>query len=100
MYTPAHLAASQPTVIRQGTIYLKPGQSIEALLPTVLPAPDRHDEIFAELVRLRRHAIRLKWWQFSERRRIDNEIIALKAEQDALSTLDRIVSQYKAEAGL
>ena len=81
MYTPSHLSASEPSVIRQGTIYLKPGQSIEALLPAV---PDRHDEIFAELVRLRRYAVRLKRHQFIQRRRINAQIEALRAEQDAL----------------
>lgn len=104
MHTPSHL--SRPVTGHHsddtGTIYMPPGLSLDRLaVPDPVPAAmDRKDQIFVELLRLRRYAVRLKWWQFSERRRINDEIAALKAEQDALHTLDSIVSQYKAEAGL
>lgn len=101
MHTPSHLARPNTGHHPDGSYYLPAGLSVETLAnPGTYTPMDRKDRIFVDLLRLRRDAVRLKWWQFSERRRIDNEIIALKAEQDALSILDRIVSQYKAEAGL
>lgn len=102
MHTPSHLA--RPVTGHHpddsGTYYLPPGRSIESLLPAPVPVMDRKDQIFTELIALRRQSVRLKWWQFIQRRRIDTEIAALRAEQDALHTLESIVSQYKAEAGL
>lgn len=102
MHNPSHLAQYTHGHHPDGSYYLPPGLDVETLAnPGTYTPMDRKDRIFVDLLRLRRYATRLKWWQFSERRRIDNEIIALKAEQDALNTLDSIVSQYKAEqAGL
>lgn len=102
MHTPSHLA--RPVTGHHpdddGAYYLPPGRTIESLLPAPVPVMDRKDQIFIELLSLRRQSVRLKWWQVTQRRRINTEIAALKAEQDATDVLDSIVSQYKAEAGL
>lgn len=45
---------------------------------------DRHDEIFMELVRLRREQVRLPFWKFRARRSVEDRIAVLKREQAAL----------------
>ena len=110
MHTPSHLAqpstghhddGNRPPIYVPGTITALLNAANPELIPDPVPAVmDRKDQIFVELVRLRRYSVRLKWWQFSERRLVNAEIAALKAEQDALAVLDSIVSEYKTEAGL
>lgn len=89
MHTPSHLAQYTPGH-RDGSYYLPPGLSIENLMGIALaPAPpipvmDRKDQIFVELLRLRRYATRLTRWQFIQRRRITAQINSLLAEQASL----------------
>lgn len=45
---------------------------------------DRHDEIFIELIRLRRELVRTRFHQVKERRRIQQQIDTLKREQERL----------------
>lgn len=45
---------------------------------------ERHDEIFTELIRLRRALVRTPFWQLRRRRSLENRIAALKAEQERL----------------
>lgn len=45
---------------------------------------DRHDEIFIELIRLRRQLVRYRFHQVKERRRIQQQIDRLKREQERL----------------
>lgn len=80
MHTPSHLA--RPDDDR--TYYLPPGRSIESLLPAPVPVLDRSDQIFIELISLRRQSVRLAFWQVARRRRIDARVKALLAEQASL----------------
>lgn len=93
MHTPSHLA--QPNTGHHSdddrTHHLPPGLSLEGLLPAPVPAMDRKDQIFVDLLRLRRYSVRLKWWQFSERRRVSSEISDLLLEQDALHCRDSLI---------
>lgn len=45
---------------------------------------DRRDQIFTELVKLRREQARTRRLQLLTRRRLNRKVTALKAEQDAL----------------
>lgn len=85
MHTPSHLARPVTGHHTDGSYYLPPGSSIDNLaLPAPVPAMDRKDQIFTDLIRLRRYAVRLTRWQFIQRRRITAEINALLAEQASL----------------
>lgn len=95
---PSHQPTAGPITMRHGSVYLAPGLSVESLAePAPVPAMDRKDQIFVDLLRLRRYSVRLKWWQFTQRRRIDARIRDLLTEQTTLCELDAIVRNHKAE---
>lgn len=97
MHTPSHLARPVTGHHPDGSYYLPPGTSIDNLAdPAPVPAMDRKDQIFVDLIRLRRYAVRLKWWQFTERKRISSEISDLLIEQDALLYRDNLTRNAEA----